>query len=436
MNNEPNPKKSSSTSDPSELLGNMPSYEKHMVDYRKTFGEGVSEVFDQEKEQNDFINGWEEYKNRARMERELLETLDSEKRKFQDYIFSKTIQDNPNGSDFIKKTIPDFNANKPITPQLLAKNNDGTYKLPDETIGNIMEFYNQAIGKEKDKFLGEAEELQSNYESNLRERVQTGVLPKALLDNYEFKKQQNAGLIFDGASLFDMRPEDESGPAGVAAYVEHRGINDAGETTDFRDMRKILYKKAFISPEQIDQLGSVEIALSHELTHIIAGTEASFNLMKDGPEKITEAYREGMTEAIGQMLADGDPEASQRGLQYYLDNETGAYRAERKFLSRLINIDNRLLQETDYTEEVTLESLCLDAYADAGRCELIDALRQRLLNIFENWENIVQDEDFPDCDSFELSRGGIRGWQSVFELALMEMEQKYMIEFLKKHDEA
>lgn len=428
MNNESNPNDTPPTSGSSESLENMPSYEDHMIDYRKTFGEKIAEIFDQEKGNgNAFIDGWEEYKERARRERELLETLDSERRQFQDYIFAKTIEENPNGSEFIKRAIPGFDASEPITSQLLAKNDDGTYRLPDETIGNILEFYNHVMKEEKDKFIGEAEEFQSNYESNLRKRVQSGALPKALLDNYESKKQQNGDRIFDGASLFDMKPEDESGPAGAAAYVEHRGINDAGEVTNLKDTRKILYKKAFIPPEKIDQLGSVEIVLSHELTHIIAGTEASFNLMKDGPEKITEAYREGITEAIGQMIADNSPEASQRGLRYYLDSKTGVYRVEREFLSRLINIDSRRLQETGRKDEASLESLYLDAYADTEGGKSVDLLRQRLLGVFENWDNIVRDEDFPDCDIFKLSRGGARGWQSVFKIALMEMEQRFLI---------
>ena len=149
--------------------------------------------------------------------------------------------------------------------------------------------------------------------------------------------------------------------------------------------------------------------------------------MKDGPEKITEAYREGITEAIGQMIADNSPEASQRGLRYYLDSKTGVYRVEREFLSRLINIDSRRLQETGRKDEASLESLYLDAYADTEGGKSVDLLRQRLLGVFENWDNIVRDEDFPDCDIFKLSRGGARGWQSVFKIALMEMEQRFLI---------
>ncbi len=431
MNKEPNLEEDLKTNDFSGPLENLPSYEEHMIDHRKTFGEGVSEVFDQEKERsNGFIDGWEKYKERAREERELLETLDSERAQFQDYIFAKAINDNPNGSEFIKKGIPDFDASKPITPQLLAKNKDGTYKLSDETVGNILEFYNHVMKEEKGKFKGEVEKTQSNYEANLRKRVESGTLPKALLSNYEFKKQQNGGLIFDGVSLFDMRPEDESSPTGVAAYIEHRGIDDTGKIIDSKDTRKIMYKKAFIPPGQTDQLGSVKIAMNHELTHIIAGTEASFNLLKDS--EITEAYREGMTEAIGQMISDDGPEADRRGLQYYLESKNGTYRAERNFLSRLINADNRLLQETGRTDETSLESLFLDAYADMRGDKPVDLLRQRLLDIFENWESVIRDEDFPECNVFEFSRGvesRAKDWEWMFCLALKEMRYKAMIEY-------
>ena len=435
MNIEPNLKNNLETSDHSKSLDNMPSYEDHMIDYRKTFGEEVSKVFEQEKEEsNNFIDGWEKYKERAREERELLETLSSEQARFQDYIFTKAVEDNSNGSEFIKRVIPGFNTNEPIIPQLLAKNEDGTYNLPDETIGNFLEFYNNVMKVEKNKFMGESENLQLNYETNLRQRVQAGTLPKALLDNYELIKQQNGGLVFDGASLFDMRPEDESIPAGVAAYVQHRGIDDTGKITDSDDMRKILYRKAFIPPEQIGQLGSTKIAMNHELTHIIAGTEASFNLMKDGAKEITEAYREGMTEAIGQMIADDSPEAIQRGLWYYLNSKEGTYRVEREFLSRLANIDNRLSQESGRTDEASIESLFLDAYADMQGEGPVDLLRQRLLCIFENWEKVLKNEDFPECRIFELSRGEVREWQDVFDIALLEMKERYLIDYLRTND--
>ncbi len=79
-----------------------------------------------------------------------------------------------------------------------------------------------------------------------------------------------------------------------------------------------------------------------------------------------------------------------------------------------------------------MESLFLDAYADMRGDKPVDLLRQRLLDIFENWESVIRDEDFPECNVFEFSRGvesRAKDWEWMFCLALKEMRYKAMIEY-------
>ena len=419
-------------------LEDMPSYEEHMSEHRKTFGEGVIEVFNQTKEEkNDFIDGWEEYKKRARQEREFLETLNEEQRYYQDYIFYKAIEQNPENSEFIKN-IPGLDMKKPLIEQLLEKDDDGSHKVPDETIGNILEFYQTIVKKEGDKFADVSEKLQLEYESNLKNRVEHGQLPQTLLDNLVKKKQKNGGSIIDMARVYDLRPErskDLFEPPSAAAYISHEGINNKGEINKSGESRKLLYKRVFLTPQQESKLGSFEIMLGHELTHLIAGTEASFNLLHSktgsaGMEEwkmdyegaITMAYREGITEAVGQMIMDNSPDASSRSLRYYFKNKAGTYLGEREFLAKLIDIDERNNKKTNKELE-PLESLFLKAYAEIDKEDNVNELRERLMNIFTNWESIVEKNDFPDSDVNLLKDLGVE-WQLAFADFLLDLRAK------------
>ena len=410
-------------------------------DFRRTFGQKVVEVFEitsaledeNTKKQKEYIKSIQE-------ERALLKTLDSEQSYFQDYIFYMAIEGNPKASQFIKN-IPGLDMSKPLVAQLLEKNEDGSQKVSDETLGNILEFYQSVLKKEEGIFAEKMENMQSNYESGLKSKVESGKLPQALYDNYERTKTKNNGSIINSARLFDLMPVIENGekkfePPSTAAYIEHRGVNNKGELIDSGDTRKILYKRFFLDQQQKNILGSFENMISHELTHVIAGTEASFNLLlsksgsvdipswkMDIEGKITMAFREGMTEAIGQMMMDPSSEAENHDLRYYLNSKTGAYPGDREFLAKLIDIDDRYRSENkNQDEEASLEKLFLEAYAETDGDKYVNTLRHRLYFIFNNWEDVVRDEDFPDTLPI---RGMDRSWQNAFSLYLGELELKY-----------
>lgn len=422
---------------------NLNSEEKQQA-FRRTFGQKVLEVFETNPTSEDAnTEKQKEYIKSIQEERALLETLNSEQRYFQDYIFYMAIEKNPEASQFIKN-IPGLDMNKPLVAQLLEKDEDGSRKVSDETVGNILEFYQSVLKKEEGIFAEKMEEMQSDYESSLKSKVESGKLPQALYTNYERAKIKNGGSIIGSAKLFDLRPpvEDEEEwfePASSAAYIEHRGMNSKGEMIDPGDTRKIMYKKFFLDPRQKNVLGSLENVVGHELTHVIAGTEASFNLLPsksgsadieswrmDTKGKITMAFREGMTEAIGQMIMDSNPEASDYGLRHYLSSDTGPYPGDREFLVKLIDIDDRYRKENQNpNEQESLEKLFLEAYAETDGNKYLNMLRDRLYRIFDNWEDVVRDEDFPD--TLPIRNMG-RSWENAFSLYLDELRLKYAFE--------
>lgn len=256
------------------------------------------------------------------------------------------------------------------------------------------------------------------------------------------QKQKNNGFIINSARLFDLMPVIEDGekrfePPSAAAYINYRGINDRGELIDSGDTRKILYKRFFLDPQQENILGSFENMISHELTHVIAGTEASFNLlpsesgsvdnipswMMDIEGRITRAFREGMTESISQMIMDSNSEAEGYDLRHYLNSKTGTYLGDREFLARLIDIDDRYRSgNKNQDEEASLEKLFLEAYAETNGDKYVNTLKDRLYFIFNNWEDVVRDEDFPD--TLPIKDMG-RSWENAFDLYLGELQLKY-----------
>lgn len=419
---------------------NFDSEPKHR-DFRRTFGQKVVEIFETTSVLEDVnTEKQKEYIESIQEERELLKTLDSEQSYFQDYIFYMVIEGNPEASQFIKN-IPGLDMSKPLVAQLLEKTEDGSQKVSDETLGNILEFYQSVLKNKEDIFAEKMKEIQADYKSSLKSKVESGKLPRVLYENYEKAKTKNNGSIINSARLFDLRPVIENGekkfePPSTAAYIEHRGVNNKGELIDSGDTRKILYKRFFLDPQQKNILGSFENMISHELTHVIAGTEASFNLLPsksgsvdipswkmDIEGEITMAFREGMTEAIGQMMMDPSSEAENHDLRYYLNSKTGAYPGDREFLAKLIDIDDRYRSENkNQDEEASLEKLFLEAYAETDGDKYVNTLRHRLYFIFNNWEDVVRDEDFPDTLPI---RGMDRSWQNAFSLYLGELELKY-----------
>lgn len=419
---------------------NFDSEPKHR-DFRRTFGQKVVEIFETTSALEDInTKKQKEYIKSIQEERALLKTLDSEQSYFQDYIFYMAIEGNPKASQFIKN-IPGLDMSKPLVAQLLEKAEDGSQKVSDETLGNILEFYQSVLKKEEGIFAEKMEKMQSDYESGLKSKVESGKLPRALYKNYERAKTKNNGSIISSARLFDLRPVIEDGEErfespSVIAYIEHRGINNKGELVDSEDTRKTLYKRSFLDPQQEKILGSLENMISHELTHVIAGTEASFNLLpsKSGSAdisswkmdikgEITMAFREGMTETIGQMIMDSNLEAEDYGLRHYLNNKTGAYPGDREFLAKLIDIDSRYRDENkNQDKEESLEKLFLEAYAETDGDKYVNILRDRLYFIFNNWEDVVRDEDFPD--TLPIKDMG-RSWENAFSLYLGELELKY-----------
>ena len=422
---------------------NLNSEEKQRA-FRRTFGQKVLEVFETNPTSEDATTEKQkEYIKSIQEERALLETLDSEQRYFQDYIFYMAIEKNPEASQFIKN-IPGLDMSKPLVAQLLEKNEDGSQKVSDETVGNILEFYQSVLKKEEGIFAEKMEEMQSDYEFILKSKVESGKLPQELYENYERAKIKNNGSIIGSAKLFDLRPviEDEEErfePASAAAYIEHRGMNNKGEMVNSEDVEKTMYKKFFLDPRQKNVLGSLENMVGHELTHVIAGSEASFDLLPsetgsadipswrmDIKGKITMAFREGMTEAIGQMIMDSSPEADSYGLRHYLDSKTGPYPGDREFLAKLIDIDGRCRNENQNSnEQESLEKLFLEAYAETDGDKYVNMLRNRLYFIFDNWEDVVRDEDFPD--TLPIRNMG-RSWENAFSLYLGELESKYAYE--------
>lgn len=420
---------------------NFDSEPKHR-DFRRTFGQKVVEIFETTSDLEDInTKKQKEYIKSIQEERALLKTLDSEQSYFQDYIFYMAIEGNPKASQFIKN-IPGLDMSKPLVAQLLEKNEDGSQKVSDETLGNILEFYQSVLKKEEGIFAEKMETMQSDYESSLKSKVESGKLPQALYDNYERTKTKNNGFIINSARLFDLMPVIEDGekrfePPSAAAYINYRGINDRGELIDSGDTRKILYKRFFLDPQQENILGSFENMISHELTHVIAGTEASFNLlpsesgsvdnipswMMDIEGRITRAFREGMTESISQMIMDSNSEAEGYDLRHYLNSKTGTYLGDREFLARLIDIDDRYRSgNKNQDEQESLEKLFLEAYAETNGDKYVNTLRDRLYFIFNNWEDVVRDEDFPD--TLPIKDMG-RSWENAFDLYLGELQLKY-----------
>ncbi len=372
---------------------------------KKTFGQKVIEAFNQEDATENTDATYKKYLENIREERALLETLNIEERSYQDYIFYKAIEDNPEASQFIKN-IPGLDTSQPLIAQLLKKKEDGSRELSDETVGNILEFYQSVLKKEEEKLVGDVERIQLSYENNLKKRVEMSQLPQALYENYEKAKQKNGGSIVSAIKLFDLRPlEDEEAyfPAGATAFVQFLKTDEMDEKGKIINSKntEILYKKAFLKQFQEDIMGSLEIMLAHEMTHIIAGKEASFNLLpsetigtkisewkRDPEERITKAYREGMTEAIGQMIMDSSPESSSRDLDYYLTNKTGGEQDEREFLASLIEIDKQNHSNVDMAE--TLEKIMLEAYAEENKDKYVNILRKRLIHIYSNLEKLVE----------------------------------------------
>lgn len=377
-------------------------------DFIRTFGQKVVEVSKEGDATKNADIQYREYIERIQKERALLETLNAEKKENQNYIFWKTIEENPEVSQFVKKI---FRSDETITPvsRLLKKNEDGSYQIPDEALGNILEVYQNVLEKEEDRLAGEVEKTQLKYESNLKNIVEMGRLPRELYDNYNRVKRKNGGSIVGTTRLFDSRPAEYTEaylPAGTVAFIEHQridGTNEKGEIVNSEDI-KTLYRKAVLYPVEKMQLISLDTMLSHEFTHIIAGTEASFNLLPsesgsvnipddemDAEGLITMAYREGMTEAIGQMIIDSSPEADSRDLGYYLTNRTGTYRSEREFLAGLIKIDSKNNNQLDDNEQETLEDIMLKAYGETDDSEYIDQLRKKFRLILNDLERIIED---------------------------------------------
>ena len=106
---------------------------------------------------------------------------------------------------------------------------------------------------------------------------------------------------------------------------------------------------------------------------------------------ITMVFREGMTEAIGQMIMDSSPEASSRSLVYYLENEAGNERHEREFLASLIEIDKESESRMDNNTQESLEDIMLKAYTETDKSEYVDSLRRRLRYIFDGLEGLVKE---------------------------------------------
>ena len=426
--------------------------EKEQRIFRKTFGQKVAEVFEREGDTENLDTKYKEYIEKVREERALLETLNFEQTVFQDYIFRKAINDNPEASRFIKN-IPGLDTHRPLIKQLSEKNEDGSYKIPDETVANVLEFYQSVLKEKEAEFAGEFEEILSSYESGLEDKVAKGKLPKTLLENYEKIKEKSGGSILSEVRLFDLRPrvegkEAQYEPPSAVSYIEHHGLDNKGNVANSEDTEKVFYRRFFVTPQQKETLGSMENMMDHELTHIIAGTEASFRLLPsesgsaDLPfylmsteGQITMAYREGMTEAIGQMVADSSPEADSYSLRHYLRNKTGTYPAEREFLARLMDIDERCRngdQNSDGQEP--LENLFLETYAETDGDKYINKLRERLYYIFNNWESVVREEDFPETLNFEfdflIGRNEYEGrekegWQEAFDIFLNNIRTKY-----------
>ena len=80
-----------------------------------------------------------------------------------------------------------------------------------------------------------------------------------------------------------------------------------------------------------------------------------------------------------------------------------------------------LIQCTNKSNEI-LEKLFLEAYAETDGDKYVNILRDRLYSIFNNWEDVVRDEDFPDTLPI---RGMDRSWQNTFSLYLDELKLKY-----------
>ena len=233
---------------------NFDSEPKHR-DFRRTFGQKVVEIFETTSALEDInTKKQKEYIKSIQEERALLKTLDSEQSYFQDYIFYMAIEGNPKASQFIKN-IPGLDMSKPLVAQLLEKNEDGSQKVSDETLGNILEFYQSVLKKEEGIFAEKMKEIQADYKSSLKSKVESGKLPRVLYENYEKAKTKNNGSIINSARLFDLRPVIENGekkfePPSTAAYIEHRGVNNKGELIDSGDTRKILYKRFFLDQQQ------------------------------------------------------------------------------------------------------------------------------------------------------------------------------------------
>lgn len=368
--------------------------------FKKNFGQKVIEVFKREKDTDDIDTQYDKYMEKVQEERALLETLDAEQRNFQDYIFWRAIEKNPEASQFVK------NLHLYSTSQLLGKNEDGSYKVSDETFGNFLEVYQNVLKEAEGEFEKDVEKIQSEYGSNLKDRVEAGKLPRQLYENYIKAKQKNSGSMVAATKLFDFRPTEDGAyiPAGADAFIQHVEINEMDENgiiINSEEGPRILYGKAFPTSYEKSMIKRI---IGHELTHVIAGKEASFNLFPsktgsvnmpywkmDTEGYITMVFREGMTEAIGQMIMDSSPEASSRSLVYYLENEAGNERHEREFLASLIEIDKESESRMDNNTQESLEDIMLKAYTETDKSEYVDSLRRRLRYIFDGLEGLVKE---------------------------------------------
>ena len=80
-----------------------------------------------------------------------------------------------------------------------------------------------------------------------------------------------------------------------------------------------------------------------------------------------------------------------------------------------------LIQCANKSNEI-LEKLFLEAYAETDGNKYVNILRDRLYFIFNNQEDVVMDEDFPDTPPIK-DMG--RSWENDFSLHLGELKLKY-----------
>lgn len=270
--------------------------------------------------------------------------------------------------------------------RLAERNEDKTFKYPNEIFANIMERYQYNLAKFQAEFDSELEIYKENFRIRIRKAIELGWIPASVED--KLHRIDSVTLAIDDGFYF------QNGTKGDALSIHKDGIYEVVLANEVRD-----------DPERI---------ITHEFIHILEGAnpDDTDNLKRSGMYKLFKTRKAGtlLNEAVVEHLADSiysmedidtiDPRKPARTDEFYKDY--------RHVLNGIANfgkqaIDIRLIVATYFEDANVSGPICT----------------QFLKELTESFEGTDCNpiDDIEEFDSYDFMLGGgysyaLRLWQS------------------------